>query len=72
MINDIRKKTCLIIRKNGKYLVGRILWSKDLRWSESPYDAWQTRDKEKAEDYARRTGGIVMLWNPIVKQMRVL
>ena len=72
MRNDIRKKTCLIIRKNGEYLVGRVLWSTDLRWSKSPYDAWRTRNRDKAEEYARRTGGIVMLWNPIVKQMKVL
>ena len=72
MKDDIRKKTCLIIRKNGEYLVGRVLWSTDLRWSKSPYDAWWTRNREKAEEDARRTGGIVMLWNPVVKQMRVL
>ena len=72
MKNDIRKKTCLIIRKNGEYLVGRILYSTDLRWSNNQYDAWRTRDRDKAEDYARRTGGIVMLFNPIVNQMRVL
>ena len=70
--NDIRKATCLIIRKNGEYLVGRILYSTDLRWSSSQYDAWRTRDRAKAEDYAKRTGGIVMLFNPIVNQMRVL
>ena len=72
MKDDIRKKTCLIIRKNGEYLVGRVLWRTDLRWSKSPYDAWWTRNREKAEEYARRTGGIVILWNPVVKQMRVL
>jgi hypothetical protein len=72
MKEDIRKKTCLIIRKNGEYLVGTILYSKDLRWSNSPYDAWRTRDRNKAEEYARRTGGIVMLFNPIARQMRVL
>ena len=72
MKDDIRKKTVIIIRKNEKYLVGRILWSRDLRWSESPYDAWWTRDKAKAEEYARITGGIAMLWNPIVRQMKVL
>ena len=72
MKDDIRKKTCLIIRKNGEYLVGRVLWSTDLRWSKSPYDAWRTRNRDKAEEYARRTGGIVMLWNQIVKQMKVL
>lgn len=72
MKDDIRRKTCCIIRKNSEYLVGTILYSQDLRWSASPYDAWKTRDREAAERAARRTGGIVMLWNPVVKQMRVL
>ena len=69
---NIRKETCLIIRKNGEYLVGTILYSRDLRWSTSPYDAWKTRDRERAEETARKTGGIVMLWNPVVRQMKVL
>lgn len=72
MKDDIRKKTCLIIRKNGEYLVGKVLYSMELRWSIYPYDALGTRKREVAEDVARKTGGIVMLWNPIVKQMRVL
>ena len=72
MKDDIRKKTCLIIRKNGQYLVGKILWSTDLRWSYSPHDAWRTRNRETAEDMARKTGGIVMLFNPVVNQLRVL
>lgn len=72
MKGDIRKKTCLIIRKNGEYFVGTILYSTDLRWSWSPHDAWRTRDREKAEEYARKLGGIVMLFNPVVNQMRVL
>lgn len=72
MKDDIRKKTCLIIRRNGEYLAGRILGSKDLRWSIYAHEAWQTRDRAKAEKIARRTGGIVMLFNPIVRQMRVL
>lgn len=72
MKDDIRKKTCLIIRKNGEYLVGRIIYSTDLRWSWSPHDAWMTRNRELAEDLARKTGGIVMLFNPVVNQLRVL
>ena len=72
MKDDIKKKTCLIIRKNGQYLVGKILYSKELRWSNNKYDAGRTRDREKAEQLARRTGGIVMLFNPIVNQIRVL
>ena len=71
-MSDIRTKTCLIIRKNHEYLVGRIMYSTELRWSNSPYDAWKTRDREKAEKYALKTGGIVMLFNPVARQMRVL
>lgn len=69
---DIRTKTCIIIRKNGEYLVGYVLFSHDLRWSDSPYDAWKTRNIEKARDVARKTGGVTVLFNPIVKQMRVI
>ena len=72
MKDYIRKKTCIIIRKNGKYLVGKILWSNDLRWSIYQTDAWRTRDMEKARALARRTGGIMVLFNPIVKQKRVI
>ena len=72
MKDDIRKKTCLIIARGGEYLVGRIIYSRDLRWSGSPYDAWMTRDREQAERVARRIGGNVMLFNPIVNQMKEL
>lgn len=72
MKNDIRKKTCIIIRKNGEYLVGYVLWSEDLRWSDSPYDAWKTRDREKAAEVARKVGGVMVLFNPIVNQRKVI
>lgn len=69
---DIRAKTCIIIRKDGEYLVGVILWSTDLRWSGSPYDAWMTRNREAAERVARKVGGEMVLFNPIVNQRRVI
>ena len=69
---DIRKKTCIVIRKNGEYLVGFILYTKEMRWSSSPYDAWKTRDREKAREIARRTGGIMVLFNPIVNETKVM
>ena len=72
MKNDIRKETCLIIRKDGEYLVGKIVYSDDLKWSIYPYDAWRTRSRKRAQRIAQRTGGIVMLFNPIVNQLRVL
>ena len=72
MKDDIRKATCIIIRKNGEYLQSRILWSDDLRWTDSPYSAWKTRNRKKAEEVARKTGGITVLFNPIVNQKRVI
>ena len=69
---DIRKKTCIIIRKDGEYLVGTILYSTELRWSGSPYDAWSTRRKEDAQRVAGKVGGEMVLFNPIVKQMKVM
>ena len=69
---DIRRETCIIIRKDGEYLVGTILGSTDLRWSQSPYDAWKTRRKEDAERVAGKVGGEMVLFNPIVRQMRVM
>lgn len=69
---DVRSKTRIIIRKNSEYLVGRILGSRDMRWSTSPYEAWWTRDREKAAEIARATGGIMVLFNPIVGQIKVL
>ena len=67
---DIRTKTGIIIRKDGKYLVGFVLYSKELRWSDSPYDAWRTRSPEKGREVARKVGGATMLFNPIVGQLR--
>lgn len=72
MKGDIRRQTALIIRKNGEYLVGRKLYDGPLRWSGSPYDAYRTRDREKARRLAMVTGGIVVLFNPIVGEMRIL
>ena len=72
MKGDIRKKTCIVIRKNGEYLVGYIVFTDELRWSGSPYDAWKTRNKEKAAEVERKTGGIMVLFNPIVNQTRVM
>lgn len=69
---DVRKLTCVIVRKNGEYLVGKVLYSEDIRWSRSPYDAWRTRNRESAENVARAVGGVTMLFNPAVGQLRIL
>ena len=69
---DIRRETCIIIRKDGEYLVGTICYSTDLRWSGSPYDAWRTRRKEDAQRVAGKVGGEMVLFNPIVRQMKAI
>lgn len=69
---DIRLKTCLVIKKNGRYLVGRILWSQDLRWSLYVYDAYRTRNMEKARELARKTGGILVLFNSVTGETRTI
>ena len=67
---DIREHTGLIIKKDGKYLVGKVLDLNILRWSDSPYDAWRTRIRAKARSIAEKTGGEIMLFNPIAGQER--
>ena len=70
MKNDIRKATCLIIRKNSEYFVGTVLYSRDLRWSSSPWDAWRTRIRASAKSIHEKTGGEIMLFNPVAGQLR--
>ena len=67
---DIRLMTGLIVRRGTAYLVGTILYSTDLRWSDSPWDAWMTRDRKEAGRVARRVGGELMLFNPVAGQLR--
>ena len=64
--DELRRQTCLIIRKDGEYLVGTVLYSRELRWSGSAFDAWRTRDREAAKRIARITGGELVLFNPII------
>lgn len=68
---DIRLKTCLIIRKNNRYLVGSNQITGGLQWSRDHYDAWRTRDVRTAQSMARIIGGTMMLFNPVAGQIRV-
>ena len=70
MKDDIRRKTGLIIRKGNEFLVGTICYSKDLRWSISPWDAWATRNRVMAQLVAGRVGGEILLFNPVAGQMK--
>ena len=68
----IRRETCIIISKNGRFLKGRSQLTGEVEWSWSAYEAWRTRDRAEAEDVARITGGIMMLFNPIMNVKKVL
>lgn len=53
----------IIIEKDGEFLVG--MGMHQLRWSNSPYDAWITRKREQAEKVAEKVNGRKMIFNPI-------
>ena len=67
---NIRAKTCLITKRGNEFLVGRILYSTEYRWSASPWDAWRTCDWDEAEEMEKRTGGDLWLFNPVAGQLR--
>ena len=68
---DIRRYTRVIIRKNGQYLQGKEM-SGRLAWNSSRYTAWYTRDADTARKVAVKTGGIAMLFNPVIGKVSVL
>ena len=70
MKDIIRKATCLIIERDGEFLVA--VSELGLRWSISPYDAWKTRDKMTAFRVAWKVRGKLFLFNPIVGQLKPL
>ena len=41
-------------------------------WTQYTWNAWRTRDKGEAAEVARRTGGVMVLFNPIARQMKVI
>ena len=67
---DIRIYTVIIIEKDGKFLVGKEMMSDDLRWSDSPYEAWKTRRKDKAYIVSYKVKGTRYLFNPVARQLR--
>ena len=70
--DEIRKKTCIIIRKHEHYLQGTDMMTRGLIWTWSAWDAWKTRRMDEAKSVARATGGVMVLFNPIVGQKRVI
>ena len=69
-MQDIRLRTCLIIKREDEYLVSSTSIVKIPTWSRSPWDAWRTRSVERAKRVAERMGGTLYLFNPMVGQLR--
>lgn len=69
---DIRTKTCIIIRKNRLFLQGKECYTNKPKWTQYRHQAWKTRDKEKAEEIARKVGGVMVLFNPVADQTKVI
>ena len=67
---DIRLQTGIIIEKDGEVLVCAVLYSNQLRWSTSPWDAWITKEEKYSAKVAERVGGVEMLFNPVAGQLR--
>lgn len=67
---DIRICTVIIIEKDHKFLVGHEILTKQLKWSDSPYDAWKTRKMDKAYIVSEKVKGTRFLFNPVVRQLR--
>ena len=67
---DCRECTRLIVQKDSEYLVGCVFGTRILKWSNSPYDAWRTRIKERAIRVAHGVEGEIILFNPVVGQIR--
>ena len=67
-MDEIRKQTCLIIERDGEFLIGYN--GIFLRWGISPSDAWRTRKIDAARMVAEKFGGTIMLFNPVARQLR--
>lgn len=66
----LKRATVLIVRRGVEFLVARIPYSLEFRWSRSAYDAWGTRSAEKARKVAEMLGGDLWLFNSITGELR--
>ena len=66
----LKQATVLIVRRGVDFLVARIPYSLEFRWSRSAYDAWSTRSAETARKVAEMLGGDLWLFNSITGELR--
>ena len=69
---DIREQTCIIVRKNNLYLQGKECFTNKPKWTQYRYQAWKTRNKKTAAEIARKVGGVMVLFNQVANQTKVI
>ena len=69
---DIREQTYLIIRKNRLFLQGKEWITGEPLWTQYTYNAWRTKEREQAEEVARKLGGVRVLFNPVTGKKKVI
>lgn len=68
----MRKKTVLVIKKERWYLSRVEMLAKRVIWSPHLADAWSTREIGKARFLSEKFGAQIMMFNPIVWEVRAL
>lgn len=72
MRQDIRTRTVLVVRKDGQYLSRREMLTGRIVWDPHLGNAWKTRNREKAREKAEKYGGVLVLFNPIIWEVKDL
>lgn len=67
---DIRSRTVVILGRGNEFLVGVCAGTHELKWSTSPWDAWETRRMDIAKMVAGVTGTELFLFNRIAGQIK--
>lgn len=67
---DIRRETVLIVRKENQYVQTISAVTSGTIWTPHAYDAWRTRNAQKAIQQAKDVDGEVWLFNPVAGQLR--
>ena len=67
MTVDLRDYEEFVVRKGRLYMFS--VTDGYLRWTNSPYDAWRHKRRDKARMVAKRIGGRVCAFNPVTGEV---
>ena len=68
----MRRKTVLVIKKDRQYLSRVEMLTRCVIWSPHLADAWSTREIGKARFLSEKFDAQIMMFNPIVWEVRTL